>query len=127
MQRRIYRGDGLSPADLAEHLVAHYDPQENLQAQQIGRGDAHAVQIGRGDVPHDLRHAVTVAITGAPDGGGGLAVTLGQQQWLTPKWRPTRPGPDQPAGHALGAVRPAVARVRTDRQHDPARRHLEHD
>jgi len=85
MQRRIYRGDGLFPADLAEHLVGYYDPQENLQAQQIGRGDAHAVQIGRGDVPQELRHAVTVAITGAPDGGGGIAVTLGQQQWLTPK------------------------------------------
>lgn len=84
MEQRIYRGD-LSPVDLADFLVAHYDPQENLQAQNIGQGGAHAVQVGRGDVPEDLRHAVTVAITRAPDGQGGLAVTLGQQQWLTPK------------------------------------------
>lgn len=42
-------------------------------------------QIGRGDVPQDLRHALTVAITPAPGGEEGIAVTLGQQQWLTPK------------------------------------------
>ena len=84
MERRIYRGN-LSPAALAEHLVQQYDPQENLQAQDIGQGEAHAVQIGRGDVPKDLRHAVTVAITPAPDGQQGIAVTLGQQQWITPK------------------------------------------
>ena len=81
MEQRIYRGS-LSPADLADFLVTHFDPQENLQAQNIGHGGAHAVQIGRGDVPQEIRHAVTVAITSAPDGGGGLAVTMGQQQWL---------------------------------------------
>jgi hypothetical protein len=84
MERRIYRGN-LTPAALAEHLVRHYDPLENLQAQDIGQGEAHAVQIGRGDVPRDLRHAVTVAITPAADGQQGIAVTLGQQQWITPQ------------------------------------------
>jgi hypothetical protein len=83
MEQRIYHGN-LSPAALAEYLVQHYDPQENLQAQDIGKGEAHVVQIGRGDVPHDLRHAVTVAITPASGDPEGIAVTMGQQQWFTP-------------------------------------------
>jgi hypothetical protein len=83
MERRIYSGT-ISPADLADYLVQHYEPQENLQAQNISQGGGHAVQIGRGDVPKDLRHAVTVAISEAPDGESGIAVTLGQHQWLTP-------------------------------------------
>ena len=58
MEQRIYRGN-LSPAGLAEYLVQQFDPREDLQAQDLGQGDAHAVQIGRGDVPKDLRHAVT--------------------------------------------------------------------
>jgi hypothetical protein len=84
MERRIFKGS-LDPAGLAEHLVQHYDPQKDLQAQNISQGTGHAVQIGRGDIPQDLRHAVTVAISESPDGEGGIAVTLGQQQWLTPQ------------------------------------------
>jgi hypothetical protein len=85
MERRVYHGN-LSATALADHLVTTFDPQENLQAQRIGEGETCAVQIGRGDVPEDLRHAATVAITPLDDGGKpGIAVTLGQQQWLTPK------------------------------------------
>lgn len=85
MEQRIYHGD-ISPESLADFLVGHYDPQENLQAQKIGQGSANAVQIGRGDVPQDLRHAVTVAITRTSgEEAPGVVVTMGQQQWLTPK------------------------------------------
>lgn len=83
MEQRIYRGY-ISPAALAEYLVQHFDPQKDLQAQQIGQGGNSIVQIGRGDVPADLRNAVTVAITEAQDDEPGVAVTMGQQQWLTP-------------------------------------------
>lgn len=82
MEQRVYRGD-VEPEGLADYPVGHFDPQENLQAQKIGQRGTHLVQIGRGDVPADLRHAVTVAIAPA-EGGAGLAVTLGQQQWLSP-------------------------------------------
>lgn len=84
MERRIYRGE-IYPEDLADYLVGHYDPQENLQAQDISEGTAHVVQIGRGDIKKELRHAVTVAITEAPDSDDGIAVTMGQQQWLDQK------------------------------------------
>jgi hypothetical protein len=83
MEQRVYHGD-VSPGDLADFLVQHFDPRENLQAQKIGEGESLLVQIGRGDQPKELRHAVSVAITRAPDGAAGIAVTLGQQQWLSP-------------------------------------------
>jgi hypothetical protein len=83
MEQRIYYGEVL-PAELAGHLVQQYDPQPDLQAQQLGEGDSLLVQIGRGDQPEKLSHAVTVAITRAPEGASGLVVTMGQQQWLTP-------------------------------------------
>jgi hypothetical protein len=85
MEQRIYRGD-IDPEQLADYLVSQFDPQENLQAQRIGQGRSLIVQIGRGDVPEELRDAVTVAIAEASDeAGDGIAVTLGQQQWLTPQ------------------------------------------
>jgi hypothetical protein len=82
VEQRVYRGE-VAPGDLADFLVQHFDPQEDLQAQKIGEGESLIVQVGRGDTPKELRHAVTVAITNAKD-APGLAVTLGQQQWLTP-------------------------------------------
>jgi len=81
MEQRTYRGN-ISPEALADHLVSQYDPKQDLQAQKIGQGDALMVQIGRGDIPTDMRHAVTVSIARA--GEGEVAVTMGQQQWLTP-------------------------------------------
>jgi hypothetical protein len=83
MDQRVYHGD-VAPGDLADYLVQQFDPRENLQAQKIGEGDSLLVQIGRGDQPKDLRDAVSVAITRAPDGAPGIVVTLGQQQWLSP-------------------------------------------
>ena len=80
MERRTFSGT-FNAATLAEHLVSHFDPQPNLQAQDLGQGGAHLVQIGRGDQPAELRHAVTVAI--ADIGDGSVTVALGQQQWLT--------------------------------------------
>ncbi len=84
MEQRIYHGP-VTPQDLADHLIAHFDPLENLQAQVVGKDGAIIVQIGRGDVPADLRHAVTVAIASDRTIDGGVIVTLGQQQWLTPQ------------------------------------------
>jgi hypothetical protein len=83
MEQRIYRGGNVPPEDLAAHLVQHYEPQENLQAQRLGEGASLIVQIARGDVPEERRHAVTVGILRKPD--DTVAVTLGQQQWLTEK------------------------------------------
>ena len=70
---------------LADYLVQRFDPQHDLQAQKLGQGDSLVVQIGRGDVPEEIRNAVTVGITRATDSEQGIAVTLGQQQWITPK------------------------------------------
>ena len=84
MQQRIYHGT-VTPEGLADYLVQRFDPQPDLQAQKLGQGDSLAVQIGRGDVPEELRNAVTVGITRATDSEQGIAVTLGQQQWITPK------------------------------------------
>ncbi len=84
MEQRIY-GGAVSANDLSAFLVAHFDPQEDVQAQKIGQAGTNLVQIGRGDEPKDLHHALTVAITERQDGAGGVSVTMGQQQWLTPK------------------------------------------
>src|SRR5262245_33612612 len=84
MEQRIYRGT-IEPEALADYLVQHFDPQENLQAQKIGQGGAQVVQIGRGDVPAELRHAITLAIAPNQDGTPGVTVTMGQQQWLDSK------------------------------------------
>jgi len=83
VQQRIYHGD-VTPEALADYLVQQFDPQQNLQAQKLGSEDSFIVQIGRGDHPKEQRSAVSVAITRAPDGAPGVAVTIGQQQWLTP-------------------------------------------
>ena len=85
MEQRIYRGDIL-PEELADHLVNHFNPLENVQAQRFGEGDSCLVQIGRGDVPADLRYALTLTITQADNEAGvGIAVTMGQQKWVDPK------------------------------------------
>jgi hypothetical protein len=84
MEQRIYHGN-LSPDGLANYLVQRFDPQPDLQAQKLGEGDSLVVQIGRGDTPEEIRHAVTLGITRAPDSEQGLAVTMGEQQWISPK------------------------------------------
>jgi hypothetical protein len=84
VEQRIYHGT-VAPEGLADYLVQRFDPQQNLQAQKLGQGDSLAVQIGRGDVPEELRNAVTVGITRATDSEQGVTVTIGQQQWITPK------------------------------------------
>jgi hypothetical protein len=83
VEQRVYHG-AVSPGELADFLIQHYDPQRDLQAQKLGEGDSLIVQIGRGEKPEEIRHALTVAITRAADGGPGLSVTMGQQQWFNP-------------------------------------------
>lgn len=84
MEQRIYHGN-LAPEALADFLVQRFDPQENIQAQKIGQGDSLVVQVGHGDVPAEIKHAVTVGITRAADAEQGVVVTIGQQQWISPK------------------------------------------
>ena len=82
MEQRVYRGS-VSPEELAATLIATYDPQPDLQAQQIGHGDTILVQIGEGDTPDKIRHAVTVGIARTSDGAPGIVVTMGQRQWIS--------------------------------------------
>jgi hypothetical protein len=84
MEQRVYHGR-LTVDGLADFLVQKFDPQENLQAQKLGAGDSCAVQIGQGDTPADIRNAITVGITRATDAEEGVAVTIGQQQWIRPE------------------------------------------
>lgn len=82
MEQRVYHGS-ITPEGLANYLVQHYDPQENLQAQKVGEGNSLLVQIGHGDNPAEMRHAVTVAIAGSHSEEPGVTVTMGQRQWIT--------------------------------------------
>jgi len=84
MEQRVYHGN-VTPEGLADFLVQRFDPQENLQAQKLGSGDSLVVQIGHGDVPEEIKHAITVGITRAADSEQGIAVTMGQQQWISPR------------------------------------------
>jgi hypothetical protein len=84
MEQRRYSGS-ITPQALADYLVEQYNPKEDLQAQRLGEGESVIVQIGRGDQPEEIRDTVTVSITRRPDGQAGVMVTMGQQQWLTPK------------------------------------------
>jgi len=84
MEQRTYYGN-LTPEGLADYLILHYDPLQNLQAQKIGQGDSFLIQIGHGDTPDKMRHAVTVAIARAPHEEPGIVVTMGQRQWITPE------------------------------------------
>ena len=84
MKQRVYHGD-VQPEALADFLVQQYDPQQNLHAQKLGTGDSFIVQIGHGDkFEREKGHALSIAITRAPGDAPGVAVTIGQQQWLTP-------------------------------------------
>src|SRR4029079_13083449 len=76
MEQRIYHGNVTSEG-LANYVVQRFDPQHDLQAQKLGEGDSLVVQIGRGDTPEEIRHAVTLGITRAPDSEQGVAVTMG--------------------------------------------------
>jgi hypothetical protein len=84
MQQRIYRGGGVSPEALADYLVQHFNPQTDLQAQKIGEGESWIVQIARGDLPERQRHAISIAIARPAGQEQAVAVTMGQQQWITP-------------------------------------------
>ena len=84
MEQRVYHG-AITPEALADYLVQKYDPQDDLQAQKLGSGDSLAVQIGRGDEPDKIKHALTVGIARTTEGEQGVTVTIGQQQWITPK------------------------------------------
>lgn len=84
VKQRVYHGD-VQPEALADYLIQQYDPQQNIHAQKLGSGDSFIVQIGHGDDPErEKGHALSVAITRSPGEAPGVAVTIGQQQWLTP-------------------------------------------
>lgn len=87
MEQRTYWG-ALQPEALADYLVGIYEPQKDFQAQKIGQNGNFVVQVARGDKPDDQKFAVTVTITRAVDntqGLEGVTVTMGEQQWITPK------------------------------------------
>ncbi len=82
MEQRVYHGN-ITPEGLADYLIQHYDPEDNVQAQKIGEGESLLVQIGHGDNPAAVRYAVTVAIARSRDETPGVIVTMGQRQWIT--------------------------------------------
>ncbi len=85
MEKRFYTGRALSPEALADYLVAHFDPQQDVQAQKVGKENSWVVQIGRGDEPEDIRQAVSIAISLSEQDAPELQVTIGQQQWIHPR------------------------------------------
>ncbi len=84
MEQRTYHG-AITVEGLADYLVAQFDPQEGVQAQKLGSGNSVMVQIGHGDTADELKHALSVGIARSIDDQGGVLVTLGQQQWISPK------------------------------------------
>lgn len=85
MEQRIYRGN-FTPDQLANYLVQHYNNEHNMMAQKLGEGKSLLVQIGEEHHhdPRDIRHAVTIGIAQNPEQEQEIAVTMGEQQWLTP-------------------------------------------
>jgi hypothetical protein len=85
MEQRIYRGN-FTPDLLADYLVQHYINQPEFTAQKLGEGKSLIVQIGeaRNHNKREIQHAVTIGIAQNPENETEIAVTLGEQQWLTP-------------------------------------------
>src|SRR5262245_56077163 len=83
MTQRIYHGD-VTPESLADYLVEQYDSRPDMHAQKVGSGDSFIVQIAQGEHAREKEHALSIAMHRAPGDSPGLAVTRGQQQWLTP-------------------------------------------
>jgi DNA-directed RNA polymerase subunit RPC12/RpoP len=78
MDRKFYHGS-LTPADLAQALLAEFD-RGTMRAQVLGQSDGLAVQIAtRSDGVPGGHTALTVTIQRAPD---GILVQLGNQEWL---------------------------------------------
>lgn len=84
MEQRIYHGN-ITPEALADYLVQTYNSQEKMRAQRIGQGDNLVVQIGYDHDHKEIRNAITIGIHPAPGSAGDLAVTMGEQQWITPQ------------------------------------------
>lgn len=83
MKQRIYHGD-VTPEALADYLVQQYDSRHDMHAQKLGSGDSFIVQTAQGEHANEKEHALSIAITLAPGEAPGVAIILGQQQWLTP-------------------------------------------
>jgi predicted RNA-binding Zn-ribbon protein involved in translation (DUF1610 family) len=78
VDRKFYHGE-LSPADLAQALVAEFN-RGNLRAQVLGLSDDLAVQIAtRPGAGSGGETALTVSIRRVAD---GIQVQSGTQQWL---------------------------------------------
>ena len=80
----MYHGN-ITPEALADYLVQHYNSQEKMRAQRIGQGDNLVVQVGYDHDHKEIRNAITIGIHHAPGSASDLAVTMGEQQWITPQ------------------------------------------
>jgi hypothetical protein len=78
METRIFHGQ-LTPSDLANALVAHFN-RGNLRVQQIGSSEKVAVQIASAiNAASGGQTALSVSFQKVED---GVAVQVGQQAWL---------------------------------------------
>ena len=78
MSQRIYHGQ-ISPAQLAENLVAHFN-RGNYRSQQIGSGEQVMVQIATNQYRSSGgQTALSVTIREVAD---GITVQIGKQAWL---------------------------------------------
>ena len=78
MEQRIFHGN-LSPTDIAEALLAHFN-RGNLHTQVVGGSDTMRVQIAtRPGASSGGQTALTVQIQKVED---GIMISVGEQAWL---------------------------------------------
>jgi hypothetical protein len=98
MEQRTYHGN-VSAEGLADYIIRHYgqdqgnlDPRHDItwqdhrdiQAQKIGKEGSFLVQIGHGKDSEHVRNIVTtIGIAQLAGEEQGIAVTMGQRQWIT--------------------------------------------
>jgi hypothetical protein len=79
MEQRIFHGK-LTPADLAQTLMAHFN-RGNLRVQQIGSGEKVAVQIATSQSAiSGGQTALSITLQKVED---GVAVQIGKQAWMS--------------------------------------------
>jgi hypothetical protein len=82
MEQRIYNAGSATPDGLADFLAQNYYHRRWV-AQKLGTDRSVMVQIGR-ERHHQIEPAVSLAIAYTPDDGQTIAVTMGEQNWITP-------------------------------------------
>ncbi len=79
MEQRLFHGK-ITPADLAQSLLAHFN-HGNLRVQQIGSGEKLAIQIASSQAAASGgQTALSVHFQKVED---GVAVQIGKQSWLS--------------------------------------------